>query len=413
MARNKSKKPQQEDTSMLLEPPAPRSRTNKSSCASPALLFFTVFTVGASAVGWFSVQQQHSLDQLSESLTTMQRKVTNLQQVMEMTDAQTDTGLGVEERILALEEAQKQAQQKAEVTLATSEKLKNADLYSNVWALHEEMETQWAEIKQVSLSITALGAMFKNHSEEFDAVTERVVATMSSSSALAENVAGLTSAVSSVCSRVGEQVASVEALNAQLGGQSSELNDLRELLYLHNVALHANNQEMAAIKELMETKQTMRAQALEEMLSSVQTTLDEQFFTSQNLHSSVKAQLQTFHTQLVNGRSWSMKLKSNEEDPAAAKAEEAEEDDKPPEQIVEGDVTEEEEEEDITPEEEEEEEIAGQGQSGEQEVTGETAVEEVTEENTESDILDESLEEELKMKRMWKSGILQKKCQLN
>ncbi|XP_056259286.1 uncharacterized protein LOC130186301 [Seriola aureovittata] len=421
MAKRKSKKPQQKDTSMLLELSPPQSKSRISSCVSPALLFIIVFSVGASAVGWFCAQQQHSLDQLSESFTTMQREITNLQQVMEMTVAQTDTGSGLEERIFTLEEVQKQAQQKAEVALATSEKLKNTDLYSNLWALHEEMDTQWAEVKQVSLSIAALQAMFKNHTEEFDAVKERVVATLSSSSALAENVAGLTSALSSACSRVDEQAASVEALNAQLGGQSSELNELRELLYLHNVALYTNNQEMTAIKELVETKQAMRAQALEEMLSSVLTTLDEQFFTSQSLHSSVMAQLDTFHTQLVNGPSWSMNLKSNEEDPAAgefisttsqnatgvqekledieeeaeqqgskgAVEEEAKDDEQSLEQVVEGNSTEER---DVTPE--EEEEIARPGQSEEKEVAGETAEEEVAEETTDKSLEEEELHEE-------------------
>lgn len=48
----------------------------------------------------------------------------------------------------------------------------------------------------------------------------------------------------------------------------------------------------------MQSKQAMRAHALEEMLTSVQTTLDEQFFTSQKLHSSVMSQLQMFHTQV-------------------------------------------------------------------------------------------------------------------
>lgn len=51
-------------------------------------------------------------------------------------------------------------------------------------------------------------------------------------------------------------------------------------------------------RELVEAKQAMRAQALEEMLSSVQTTLDQQFFTSQTLHSSIMVHLQTFHNQV-------------------------------------------------------------------------------------------------------------------
>lgn len=51
-------------------------------------------------------------------------------------------------------------------------------------------------------------------------------------------------------------------------------------------------------RELVEAKETMRAQHLEEMLSSVQVTLDEQFSTSQTVRNNIMAQLQNFHTQV-------------------------------------------------------------------------------------------------------------------
>ncbi|XP_035517527.1 neurofilament medium polypeptide-like [Morone saxatilis] len=458
MAKRKSKKPQQEDTSILLDSPVaqsrasvpapapaadrvvPQSRNKTNSYASSALLFIIIFTVGASIMGWCCAQQQHSLDQLSESFTTMQKRITNLQQVMEMTDAQTDTDLDVEKRIFALDEAQKQAQETAEVALATAEKLKNSDLLSQLLDLHDEMDTRLAEIKQVSLAVTNIQAMFKNQSEEFETVKESVEAGLSSSSALAESVAELASAVASTCSRVDEQIASVDALNAQLEGQASELNELKDSMYLHNVALYTNNQETAAVKELVQAMQAVRAQALEEMLSSVQMTLDEQFFTSQTLHSSVMAHLQTFHTQLANAPSWSLKLKSNDEGPAAEqfisstaqnatevkledveeKAEQQDADDEaeeeakeenmqeeqPLEQEVDGDVTEGQEEEEITEEEEEitpeeQEDITGQSA----EFAEETAEDEITEETVNGHVLDESLQEEVSEEgaERWKS----------
>ena len=147
----------------------------------------------------------------------------------------------MEERIFALEEAQKQVQEKAEVALDISEKFKNTD---QLWALRDEMDIRLTEIKQVSLSVTSLQAMFKNQSEELEAMKESVVAGLSSSLALAENVAGLTNAMA----RVDERFASMEALHAQLKGQASELDELKESMDLHNVALHTNNQNMAAIK---------------------------------------------------------------------------------------------------------------------------------------------------------------------
>lgn len=52
------------------------------------------------------------------------------------------------------------------------------------------------------------------------------------------------------------------------------------------------------ISGLEEAEQAVGAQALEVMLSSVQRSLDEQFLTSQTLHSSAMVQPQTFHTQV-------------------------------------------------------------------------------------------------------------------
>ncbi|XP_068449670.1 ring-infected erythrocyte surface antigen-like [Clinocottus analis] len=442
MTKRKSKKPQEEDTSILLEPSVSQAKSKTSShttSKTPVLLFIVVFTVGASMMGWFCAQQQESLDKLSVTFTTMQRKIANLQQV-----ADAQTGFSVEERIFALEEAQKQARKKADVALTTSEKLKNSDNYAQLWALHDETDTRLTEIKQVALSVTTLQAMFNNQSVEFEAVKESVKAGLSSSSALAENVAGLTNVMLSACSRVDDQVASVEALHAQLEGQASDLNELKESMDLHQDALHTNNQEMAAIKELVEAKQVMRAQALEEMLSSVQMTLDEQYFTSQTLRGSLMTQLQTFHSRLANP-SRPMKAKSNEESPAAeefvsttgqnavevmeekledmdeqdddeaeeeAEEEEAMQEEQPLEQEVEGSIVEEqgeeeeitEEEEDITPKEEEditpeqEEDITPEEEEEDKDNTEQSKVvaeEDVGEETVDSLVLDESLEEEV------------------
>lgn len=142
----------------------------------------------------------------------------------------------MEERIFALE--------KAEVALATSEKLR----YSELGSLNAELDTRIAELEQVTLSVTTLQAIFKNQSEEFEAVKESVAAGLSSSSALAENVAELTNAVASASSKVDEQDASLAFLNVQLKGQVSDLNEMKELMHLHDAALHTSNQEVASIK---------------------------------------------------------------------------------------------------------------------------------------------------------------------
>ncbi|XP_034061556.1 neurofilament light polypeptide-like [Gymnodraco acuticeps] len=415
MAKRKSKKPQEQDSSIVLESPVskPKESMNTSkesmntskesmntskesmntskesiysseesinssngsvnvskasvntsngsfnSYSSPALLFIIVFTVGASIMGWFCVENQQRVEQLSETFTSMQKKITNLQRAVEITESsQTYTGCDVEERIFALE--------KAEVALATSEKLR----YSELGSLNAELDTRIAELEQVTLSVTTLQAIFKNQSEEFEAVKESVAAGLSSSSALAENVAELTNAVASASSKVDEQDASLAFLNVQLKGQASDLNEMKELMHLHDAALHTSNQEVASIKENVKTKQVMHALALEEMLTSVQVILDEQFDTTTILRTSIMAQMQTFNGQLGNDPSWSVNLDEDEleaEELLATTAKDATEvqgkledvedkeegmqEEQPLGQEVESDITEEEEEE-ITQEDE-------------------------------------------------------------
>jgi len=89
MARRKSNKPQ-EDASISLENPVQKSGRKINSRASPLYLVFITLTVGGFMMAWFCVQQQHSLDRLSESFTTTEQRITTLQQVMQMTGEQVN-----------------------------------------------------------------------------------------------------------------------------------------------------------------------------------------------------------------------------------------------------------------------------------------------------------------------------------
>jgi len=300
MAKRKSKPgSKQEDGSYLIESSAHQS-SGTSSYVLPGLLFL-IIAIGGSTLGVFCMQQQYNLDQLSESFTAMQTRIANFQHAMGMKDAQMHSEVQVEERISALEEAQRDAQQKAEVALETSESLKNSDLHSQIWSLHAEIDGQLVQMQQVAASTAALHAMLRNKSEEFDAVKESVANILSASSVLAAGVAGLNSAVGSTNARLNEQVAVMDALSAHMEGHASELNDMKVALDLHKIALYANSQDVVMIKQLVEAEQAMRALMLEKKLSSVEKTLDEQLMTSQSLHTNIKAQLKNVHSQLLSG----------------------------------------------------------------------------------------------------------------
>ncbi|KAM9534524.1 uncharacterized protein ACWYII_039420 [Salvelinus alpinus] len=409
MTKRKSKtaanfKPEREDNSFLIEShPVSESRGRVNQVALPCMLFLMVAIGGASA-GWFCLQQQQSIDQLSETFRAMQIRITKFQQQMGMRDAQMSSGGLIEERILALEAAQKQAQQKAEVTLAASEQLKSIDLKSQLWALHNEMNTRLAEFQQVAISSAALQAMMKNKSDDFDSVKESVAAVSSSNSALAVGLARMTSTVDNVKSRLDGQVSTVDGLTSQLEGQVTEQRELREFLSLHRVELHNNHQEVGEIKELLEEWQAKNAQALEQQLQLVTRTLNEQHISSQSLHSHLKKQPEAVHSQLVNGGPLSQEEVDSEAAEASEMAEREHEvtEEEPAEEEVEEDVTEEAveqeaEEEDVTEEaveqEAEEEDVAEEAvkQEAEEEDVTEEAVEQEAEEE---DVTEEAVEQE-------------------
>uniref|UniRef100_A0A4W5RHU1 Zgc:66479 n=1 Tax=Hucho hucho TaxID=62062 RepID=A0A4W5RHU1_9TELE len=409
MTKRKSKtaanfKPEREDNSFLIEShPVSESRGRVNRVALPCMLFLMVAIGGASA-SWFCLQQQQSIDQLSETFRAMQIRITKFQQQMGLRDAQISSRGLIEERILALEAAQKQAKQKAEVTLATSEQLKSIDLKSQVWALHNEMNTRLAEFQQVAISSAALQGMMKNKSDDLESVKESVEAISSSNSALAVSLARMTSMVDNVKSRLDKQASTVDGLTSQLVGQVTDQRELREFLSLQRVELQNNHQEVGEIKELLEEWQAKKAQALQQQLQLVTRTLDEQHVSSQSLHSHLKKQLEAVHSQLVNGGPLSQEEVDSEAAEASEMAEQEQEvtEEEPAEEEVEEDVTAEEvkqeaEEEDVTEEaveQEAEEEEIEQEESVEKEVTKEPEEELVVVESLEDGVTEEQLEEE-------------------
>ncbi|XP_041743540.2 protein Ycf2 [Coregonus clupeaformis] len=422
MTKRKSKtaanlNPEHEDNSFLIEShPVSKSRGRVNQVALPCMLFLIV-GIGGAAWGWFCLQQQQSIDQLSETFSAMQIRITKFQQQMGLRDTQMRTGGLIEERILALEAAQKQAQQKVEITLATSEQLKSIDLKSQVWALHNEMNTRLAEFQQVAVSSAALQAMIKNKSNDLESVKESVAAISSSNSALAVSVSGLTSMVDNIKSRLDKQVSTVDGLPSQLEGQVTEQRELREFLSLHRVVLHNNHQEVGEIKELLEAWQAKKAWALEQQLQLVTRTLDEQHISSQRLHSHLKKQLEAVHSQLVNGGPLSQEEVDSEAEEASEMAEEEQEvtEEEPAQEEVEEDVTEEaveqEAEDGVVTEEAVEQDAEEEGvteeemeQEAEEEDVTEGAVkqeaeeEEVTEEAVEQEAEEEEMEQEESVK---------------
>lgn len=153
-----------------------------------------------------------------------------------------------EERLQALEEAYTQAQKKAEVALAASEKIKSTDIHSQVWSLQSEMNTKLTELQQTTVSTATLNAVIKNKTEELKKLKQRVNSVLSANSEVVVSISGLTDTVLVTTSRLDEQMSAVEGLASLLEQQRTELASLRESFADNQKALERNRQEVIDIK---------------------------------------------------------------------------------------------------------------------------------------------------------------------
>lgn len=300
MARRRAKsgsKP--DDPLLLLEPPAVQPRGPKEYALPCALFIFILF--GGSMLGWFCSQQQQAIEELTEALTTMQTRITKLQQQLGSGSAQLASVGGFEERLLGLEEAYAKAQRQAEVALAASEQIKSKDLQNKVWALQTEMNAKLAELQQNSISIASLNAVIKNKSEEFEAVKQSVSSILSVDTELAVSVSGLTSTLSLTESRLGEHVSVIDGLKSQLKDQKREITEMKESFTSNQEALVTNVQELMELRQQMEVQQVKRAQAFKEQLKSLHKKLEDHQTSTKNLHSQLADQLKAVQTQFLPG----------------------------------------------------------------------------------------------------------------
>lgn len=88
MARRRGKNSSKQDDSWLpLEPPAGQSSRGFSGYVIPGVLLLIV-AVGGSGLGWVCSDHQHTIESLSETLASMQARITKLQQQLGTDNAQ-------------------------------------------------------------------------------------------------------------------------------------------------------------------------------------------------------------------------------------------------------------------------------------------------------------------------------------
>lgn len=153
-----------------------------------------------------------------------------------------------EERLQTLEEAYTQAQKKADVALATSEKIKSTDLQSQVWSLQSEMNGRLSELQQEFVSTVALNAVVKNKTEEIETLKQRFNSILTANTEVAVTISGLTDTVLVTKSRLDEQMSTVQGLTSELEEQRMELKSLKEYFVRNKKALERNRQEVMDIK---------------------------------------------------------------------------------------------------------------------------------------------------------------------
>ncbi|KAG7477823.1 hypothetical protein MATL_G00073690 [Megalops atlanticus] len=309
-------------------------------------ILFLMLIVGGAVVVWFCHQQQQTITQLTENLTSMQIKVVKFQTFQEEMRTNKDKlpiPEGFEERLYALEGAYAQAQKQVEKAVAMAEQMKTSDLRVQVLSLDTEMRIRISELEQTTVStaeLEHLQEVIKSKSEEFQGVKERLADVVSTNTELTGSVEALSASFSGAEARVAEQTSLVDALTSQLEVQVTELLGLKETLTLHKTQLETNFQELESIKGLLEAEQARRTQNLGEQLSVVRQSLEEQKRDAQSLHSTLKAQLEAIQRELENGDEHPVLTEVHAEQPEEVEHEQQVELD-PQEQQVEQEILEE------------------------------------------------------------------------
>ncbi|KAK3556997.1 hypothetical protein QTP70_022342, partial [Hemibagrus guttatus] len=292
MARRRGKSSSKQDDNWLpLEAPLGQSSRGFNEYVIPGVLLL-IIAVGGSGLGWICSDHQQMIESLTETLASMQARITKLQQQLGPDNAQLANVGGFEERLVALEDAYAKAQRQVELALATSEQIKSKDLQSKVWSLQTEMNDKLAELQQTTISIAALNAIIKNKSIEFEVVKQSVNTMLSANAELAIQISGFSSTLSVTKLRLDEQSSVVDGLMSQLEGQKKEINEIKDLFASNQESLAVNAQELMDIKELLESEQIKRTQKLEKQLKSLYKRLEDHQTNTETLHFHLAAQLE-------------------------------------------------------------------------------------------------------------------------
>lgn len=270
-------------------------------------ILFLLIVVGGATAAWFCFQQHQSITYLADNLMGMQMKMVKLQsfqeEILETNEKLLSTD-GFENRLNTLEESYELAQKQVSMALAIAEQLKTSDLPTQVLSLHTEMKTRLAEMQQATVSadqLTQLQAMLKGKSKEFEAVRLQVEGLARVSTEMAQSVEGLTRSLAEAESKLEGREGLVVTLSATLADQTSEFLELKEQLAANQAQLEASTVEIASVKELMEMRQSQRAQqaSVEEQLVTVEQSPQKQNSAAHSLHSELHAQLEAGQKQVA------------------------------------------------------------------------------------------------------------------
>ncbi|XP_061700144.1 uncharacterized protein zgc:66479 isoform X2 [Syngnathoides biaculeatus] len=244
----------------------PESEVRSGGNSHAFALFLCLVVVFGGATGtWFCYQQHLTMTHLTESLTGMQMKVVKLQASQEtarQTNDMVHFSTDVESRLNALEESYAMAQKQVDGALASTEHLKALDLPAQVLSLHTEVKSRLAEIQQSVASAADLTQL------QVQAAMGRVEK--------AEAV-----------------LDDVDSLRHILKKQTAHLMGLQ-------IELKSYQTEMAAFRESLETERSAQFQQadVEEQISAVRMSVQEQNSTTGNLHAELRAQLDNLQKQV-------------------------------------------------------------------------------------------------------------------
>ncbi|XP_067913254.1 tropomyosin-1-like [Heterodontus francisci] len=198
-------------------------------------ILLLLLVTGCGIGGWYIQQQLQSIGNLDQTIQILQKKLTQFEKIQAQVNELNQKMLITEEyeqRLMNLEVAQSDSEQKMDKTIVTVAQIQSSDLDNKLTTLQTEMSKSLSELRKDLLTKTDLQYVedaVELREVEFARTEQQVASMKSTSSKVEESVKSLSASLLSLTSRVTSLEVERQDLQA-LQQRAEDMNAVKELV---------------------------------------------------------------------------------------------------------------------------------------------------------------------------------------